>query len=224
MKTCLLIQHGNTLKRHVFESSSLLLLFSPVKSFTGIFSLYAKTASPIENKIKPSSEICFTFFGINSRPFPAPFLSKVFPNYEQKENRHLSAYKKLKLLLTLLVFNVSLLSHWNVVITYTSCFHKMLVRGLVSMVLYSSGRTDKWKEDRGKKLSNQFKGNGVWSFLLAESTIRFYRHFCAIFCSTEASGHNTFFLLLSFSVKILLIYKDQEKLDIGWEVWEKMYG
>lgn len=155
MKTCLLIQHGNTLKRHVFESSSLLLLFSPVKSFTGIFSLYAKTASPIENKIKPSSEMCFTFFGINSRPFPAPFLSKVFPNYEQKENRHLSAYKKLELLLTLLVFNVSLLSHWNVVITYISCFHKMLVRGLVTMVLYSSGRTDKWKEERNFPINSK---------------------------------------------------------------------
>jgi len=45
----------------------------------------------------------------------------------------------------------------------------MLVKGLVTTVLYSSGRTGKL--ERGKQLSSQFKGNGVCSFPLAKSTL-----------------------------------------------------
>lgn len=110
---------------------------------------------------------------------------------------------------------------WNVVITYISRFHKMLVKGLVTMVLYSSGKTGKWKEESNFPVSSK-EMEYAHFHLQNPLFIRSFRHFCVTFCRT-ASGHNIFLLLLSFSVKILLVYEDQEKLDMGWEVWEKMY-
>lgn len=84
----------------------------------------------------------------------------------------------------------------NVVITYISCFNKMLVKGLVPTVLYSSGRTV--KVERGKSLSSQFKGNGECAFPLEESTL--YQAIQTFPCkfSSAASGHNIFILLPFF--------------------------
>lgn len=61
-----------------FGSGPLLQLFGPVQSFIGMFSLSTKTASSVENKIKPSSEMCFTFLASTLALFQPHFYPKFF--------------------------------------------------------------------------------------------------------------------------------------------------
>lgn len=114
---------------------------------------------------------------------------------------------------------------WDVVIAYLSCFNKILVEGLLTIVLYSSGRTGKL--ERGKSLSSLFKGSGVCSFPLEEITL--YQAIQILLCNPpQCSIWAQYFQLIAFlfffPLKIL-VYKPQEKkMYIRWEeVSAKMY-
>lgn len=170
-----------------------------------MFSLSAKMAPPTEKRIKPSSEMCFTFLASTLALFQPQFHPKFFLTTNNNNNN-----KKIDVWVPVKNYNYCI--HywfstylywvtWNVVITYIFCFHKMLVKGLVTMVLYGSGRTDKWKEESNFPVSSKEKEYGHFH-LQNPLSIRLYRHFCATFCST-ASGHNIFLITFFFSEDII---------------------